>query len=129
MAIILPPAFQGAGWKKLLFLYFFIFSSFSRIAGREKEFRNLNRGATRWGLKLFWLIMALTIRGVPPFPGFFLKLEILSLLSNVGESFVAFAFLGARGGFLYIYVTFMLSLVPFSGRVKRSSYRDGRFYV
>jgi len=106
-AILLATLLGGWGWKRLLVLYFRVFFSFSILEGGEK---GAPRGAPRANSvdrALGWLIVILSLRGIPPFPRFFLKLEVLRSLWEHAETLVRLIFILRGGVFLYIYITLL----------------------
>jgi len=45
---------------------------------------------------------------MPPFPGFFLKFNILTFLVSTGQPGLIAVFLIGTAGFVYVYVTFFI---------------------
>jgi len=58
--------------------------------------------------KRIWLRILIVIRGMPPFPGFFLKFNILTFLVSTGQPGLVAVFLIGTAGFVYVYVTFFI---------------------
>jgi len=110
-ALVLIPILAGANWKKLLVVYLAMFASLTFLGGGEKGNLVSEASGGDWGRKAMWVSLILVIRGAPPFIGFFLKLEIISVLWTLGEGLTALRFLVGRAIFLYIYVTLLLWLV------------------
>ena len=124
-AVLITPILRGGGWKKLLFIYCFIFYSIAFLRGGEKEL-SLTRGLGRRGeIKLLWLGVILIIRGVPPLPGFYLKLEIVSLIWARKEIIVLQFFLLGTALFLFIYVSLILGLISRTEKLKPSRMKRG----
>ena len=107
-ALTLTPILAGGDWKKLLLLYSLVFLSVGLLSGAEKEVLISRASGIMTTSATVWVVIILAISGVPPFPGFFLKLEFLSMFWLNGEHFLFSVFLLGRAIFLYIYITLTL---------------------
>jgi len=110
-ALTLMPMLAGGEWKKLLLLYFLVFFSVGLLSGAEKEAVISRASRMTTTSVTVWVSVILAISGVPPFPGFFLKLEFLSVFWFNEEVFLFSLFLVGRAIFIYIYTTLMLFLL------------------
>ena len=126
-ALVLATALGGWRWKVLLWLYSCVFASFSVLRGGEKASPSSTPGGVALESLGGWLVVILFLRGLPPLPAFFLKLELFSSFCGQGELFQGLIFMLLRGGFIYIYVTLLSRLVLFRVTLKRRSpkYKTG----
>lgn len=118
-AISLAPILGGGRWKSLLVLYSFIFCWLASYNGGEQgNLRNSPLTASS-SLKVAWIWLMLVVRGVPPFPGFLLKLEIVCLVFRRGGVLAVLRFLIGRILFIYVYFSLLLWLVTRGLSLKR----------
>ena len=129
-ALILTTTVGGWGWKGLLALYFGVFFSFSILEGGEKGAPRGAPATNSADLSFSWLVVILSLRGVPPFPSFFLKLEVLRSLWRHSEVLRGLIFILRGGVFLYIYVTLLLWFLLLNQGVKTNhGKRKLRFFI
>lgn len=107
-ALVIIPLLSGGRWKKLLLIYFVIFFFFMLLGGGEKDVLVSSPSSLDSIRGALWLFVLLTLRGSPPFLGFFLKLEVSALLCENRELLRAALFLLTRAVFLYIYISLIL---------------------
>lgn len=129
-ALTLLPVLAGGGWKKLLLAYLLIFLTFRILSGGEKDTLVSETSGGDWGREAAWLLIVLILRGAPPFLGFFVKLEIVSVLCSLQETLTACRFLASRAVFLYIYLTLLMWAVTkkqrtYSTRKKKTQWYGG----
>jgi len=127
-ALITIPVLRGARWKKLLLIYFIIFVPFRVLGGGEKDLLTSSACLSDRLRRSLWLLVVLTLRGRPPFLGFFLKLEIAALLCENQELFGATLFLATRSVFLYLYVSLMLHFTSNRLGAKGASRKRGALF-
>ena len=75
------------------------------IEGGEKFLiisRNFLGSFTEKGL---WFILIIGIRGIPPFPGFFIKIEIINRLLYLEDLNLILLFLIRSVGIIYLYIS------------------------
>lgn len=105
LTFLLTP--RGWAWKIALGLYGFSLTPL--IVGRERFRRQGRETSQSEGLgRAAWLLIFLRLRGVPPLPGFYFKLEVLRellFLKGVGVRMLRFIF--GRLVFIYIYLGVM----------------------
>lgn len=106
-ALVLRVSLGGWKWKGLLLIYLVIFLTLSYFIGGESVAPGSLLRFSSKEEKLNWLFVLLVLRGVPPFPGFFLKLEVLSFFLHT-EIWLIVVFVVARALFLFIYLGLML---------------------
>jgi len=106
-ALVLRVSLGGWKWKGILSIYFVIFLTLRYLIGGERVAPGSLLGFSRKEEKLNWLFVLLVLRGVPPFPGFFLKLEALSFFLHT-EMWLMLVFVVARALFLFIYLGLIL---------------------
>ena len=120
-ALILRARIGSWKWKRVLLLYLFVFLSICNFIGGELRTAPASAGALASREIRNWLFILLVLRGLPPFPGFFLKLEVASFLLKEEERFLVLTFFLRGAVFLYIYTTFILwlTLKSFSKKPRR----------
>lgn len=119
--LVLATALGGWGWKALLFLYFSVFFSFTVFWGGEKNSSGSSPRANSQERAARWLVIILFLRGIPPFPAFFLKLEMVRRLLRQRARAWALIFLLTRGVFLYIYSSLLCWLLLERQGIKSSA--------
>jgi len=91
-------------------VYTLIFFSLRFLGAAEHSGPLAGRGPTSAEEKGSWALFILIIRGIPPFPGFIIKFNILAIMAVVGEGVLISAFVFTTAGFLYVYTTLLLWL-------------------
>ena len=106
LVIILLTSFK---WKFLFIIYCFMLLPLLHLSGSlGPEFKIFS---SNFIFMVQWTIVVGFLRGIPPMPAFFLKLEIfLTLLVNT-EFFLSFFFLITRVFMLYVYISVFLKII------------------
>ena len=109
IAILLIILFTSFKWKFLFLIYCFMLLPLLNLSRRlSPEFKMFS---SDFIFMIQWTIVVGFLRGIPPMPAFFLKLEIfLTLLVNI-EFFLSFFFLITRVFILYVYISIFLKII------------------
>ena len=59
--------------------------------------------------KRLWFILIIGIRGIPPFPGFFIKIEIINSLLYLEDLNLILIFLIRSVGIIYLYIRIIIN--------------------
>ena len=117
-ALIISATLRGWGWKALLCVYFRVFASFAIIFGGEKSTTGGSPGANSTEARRRWFLIMLFLRGIPPFPAFWIKVEVVRGIVAVGEILQRLVFILCGGVFIYIYVSLISWFVLLRARLK-----------
>ena len=123
-ALVLSTVLGGWGWKPLLFLYFGVFASFAVLAGGEKGPSRGAPGSNSIQASRGWLLVILLLRGIPPFPAFWMKVEVVRGVMVMQEPVQAIIFILCGGVFIYIYVSLISWFLLLRVRLKVSHIKN-----
>merc|ERR1719457_230557 len=85
LSLLVASSVGGGKGKELLILYTAIFFCVGLLGAREGSGSLARGGVESLVEKRIWLRILIVIRGMPPFPGFFLKFNILTFLVSTGQ--------------------------------------------
>ena len=117
-ALIVSTSLRGWGWKPLLLIYFGVFASFSFILGGENTGSGGSPRANSADSNSRWFLVILFLSGIPPFPAFWIKVEVVRGMMASQELLQRILFVFCGGVFMYIYVSLISWFVLLSTRLK-----------
>lgn len=117
-ALIVSTSLSGWGWKPLLLIYFGVFASFSVIFGGEKTGSGGSPRANSADSNRRWFLVILFLSGIPPFPAFWIKVEVVRGIIAAQEPIQRMLFVFCGGVFMYIYVSLISWFVLLSTGLK-----------
>ena len=111
MSILAAILIKARDWKGLMALYTLTFVPLLAVSRRDSGSGGRPKRSGDEILTATWLLLMANLVGIPPLPGFFIKLDIrIGLISRAMWGAILIFNLGA-GVIVFIYVTFLMSKI------------------
>jgi len=111
MSILAAILIKARDWKGLMALYTLTFVPLLAVNGRDSGNGGRPKRSGDETLTATWLLLIANLVGIPPLPGFFIKLDIrIGLISRARWGAILIFNLGA-GVIVFIYVSFLMSKI------------------